>query len=266
MTYVRRPGEIIEQTINNVESPIGKGILHVTSMGLVLTINGDIRMDLNHEVIASVINTDRNKIVVSWIENEKDGFDFEFRVDNAEEFAKTVTEKYNYSANFTNDGSLKIPASIPGNKRWNDCYYDTSRKAYITFNKRFEQVKNVRSRDIQIKFDKEIGNKSGIIIDESKIEIKYKIPAMISEDQDGKPVWHLLPTMTDEMLTDEIITNRLNAKSQDDAVIYETVSEAWLSMGTKGLMLTEREREVGVKIGRYAEVPMEQLKLINRRK
>ncbi len=108
--------------------------------------------------------------------------------------------------------------------------------------------------------------KSGIIIEESKITIKYKIPAIISEEQDGKPVWQLLPTMTDKMLTDEIVTSRLQAKSDNESVIYQTVLEAWLNMGTKGLMLIESEREVGVKIGKYAKIPREQLKIINQRK
>lgn len=266
MTLLARPGETIEQSVN-VESPAGKGILYVTSIGLILEINGKgIYMDLKHEFITSVINTNGKKVVVSWIENDKDSFSFEFTLDNAEEFAKDVTIKYDYSKNFTDDGSLKIPASIPNNKRWNDCYYDDSRKAYITFNKRFEQVENARTRDIQVKFDRDVGTKSGIIIEESKIKIKYKIPAIISEDQEGKPVWQLLPTMTDEMLTDEIVTNRLHAKSDNESVIYQTVSDAWLSIGTKGLMLTEREREVGVKIGMYAEIPMEQLKTINFKK
>ena len=266
MTLLARPGEKIEQTVN-VESPAGKGILYATSLGLILEINGKgIYMDLKHDIIKSLINTGGNKVVVSWIENDKDNFSFEFKLDNASEFAESVSEKHEYSVNFSNDVTLKIPENIPENKRWNDAYYDSSRKAYITFNKAFEEFENIRIRDIQIKFDKEMGKNSGIIIEETKITVKNEIPAIIRENQNGNPVWLLIPTMTDEMLTDEIITNRLHAKSQDDAVIYTTVSEAWISMGPQKLMLTEREREVGVKIGKYADIPMEQLKLINFRK
>ncbi|WP_179370968.1 hypothetical protein [Nitrosopumilus ureiphilus] len=348
-----RSGEKQEQAVI-VESPAGRGVLYVTTIGLILEIHGrGIYMDLRHEFITSVINTNRNKVVVSWIENKKDSFSFEFRTDKAGEFAKAVSEKHNYSANFSDDheghpvdltGDVKemirqcrlepynhklepleqklseiqsqldnlsgreyveigeqkvaldyqkeplikeidaikqqrktieempiirssvIPKEVDSVNVWNDCYYDTSRKAYITFNKRFEQMKEARTRDIQVQFDKEMGKESGIIIEESKITIKYGISAIIAKDQDGNPVWHLLPIMTDEMLTDEIVTNRLWSKSDDESVLYETVSEAWLSMGTKGLMLTEREREVGVKRGTYADVPMEQLKLINHRK
>ena len=39
MTLLARPGETIEQSIN-IESSAGKGILYVTSMGLILEING----------------------------------------------------------------------------------------------------------------------------------------------------------------------------------------------------------------------------------
>ncbi len=157
MTLLARPGKTIEQSVN-VESPAGKVILYVTSMGLILEINGKgIYMDLKHEFITSVINTNGKKIVVSWVENDKVSFSFEFTLDKAKEFTKDITAKYDYSKNFTDNGSLKIPASIPNNKRWNDCYYDDSRKAYITFNKRFEQVENAMTRDIQIKFNNEMG-------------------------------------------------------------------------------------------------------------
>jgi len=354
MTLLARPGEKQEQAVS-VESPAGRGILYVTTIGLILEIYGrGIYMDLRHEFITSIINTNRNKVVVSWIENEKDSFSFEFRLDKADKFAKTVSEKHNYSANFS-DGheghpvdltvevkemirqcrlepynhklepleqklseiqsqldslsgreyveigeqkvaldyqkesltkeidaikqqrkiiedmpitrSSTIPKEVDSVNVWNDCYYDESRKAYVTFNKRFEKMKEARTRDIQIQFDREMGNQSGVIVEESRIKIKYGIPAILAKDQDGNPVWHLLPTMTDEMLTDAIVTNRLQAKCDDDSVIYETVSEAWISVGTKGLMLTERENEVGEKIGRFPkDISLEQLKLIHHRK
>lgn len=263
MTLLPRKGEIIEQSVK-VDTPVGKGIVYVTSMGLVLAISGKgIYVDLKHEIITSLINTIRNKIVVSWMEDSINDFSFEFRLKDAEVFAKSISEKYRYTENFSGDPTQKIPPRIPQDKRWGDAYYDEQRKAYVTLNKVYEEFEDVRNRDIQVQYDREMGSNAGIIIDESEITIKYGIPAFLVKNQNGNPIWLLLPNMTDEMLTDEIVKNRLRSKSYDNSVIYETVSEAWLSMGSQALMLTERKRKVGVKIGLYADVPMELLKVIN---
>jgi len=95
---------------------------------------------------------------VSWIENGRDSFSFEFRIDNAGRFASSVSQAHDYSGNFSDDPTLGIPDDIPENRRWND-FYDSSRKAYVTFNKAFEEFENVRSRYIQIEFDMEMGER-----------------------------------------------------------------------------------------------------------
>ena len=163
--------------------------------------------------------------------------------------------------------SEKVPKEIPDHNVWNDCWYDEKRKAYITFNKRFEEVPNSRERNIQIQYDKEMGNtNSGIIVAAEKIQLMYGYPAILSKDQDGNPVWHLLPTMTDDMLTKEIVKARLRPVSHEESIIYETESEQWITIGTKGLSICERENEISDELGLYPTVPLEELKKLHRRK
>ena len=69
--------------------------------------------------------------------------------------------------------SDKVPSDIPVHNVWNDCWYDEERKAYVTFNSRFEEVPNSRTREIQVQYDKEMGTNSGIIIPEDN-NAKYK--------------------------------------------------------------------------------------------
>ena len=162
--------------------------------------------------------------------------------------------------------SEKVPSEIADNNVWNDCWYDEKRKAYITLNKRFEDVPNSRTRDIQVQYDREIGNtNSGIIIPEEKIQFMYGYPAILSEDQDGYPVWHLLPTMIDDMLTNEIVKARLRPESHEESVIYETESDQWITIGTKGLSICERENEISDILKLYPPVPIEELKKLYRR-
>lgn len=140
--------------------------------------------------------------------------------------------------------SYKIAESIPNGNVWNDCYYDESRKAFVTFDKHFETSKNARTRDIQVRFDSEMGSNAGIIIPEEKIMFRFGYPVIASVNQDGKHVWHILCTLTDGMLTEEIIMARLKPKSDDESIIYETMSESWICGKFK---VCEKEYDIGHK-------------------
>ena len=163
--------------------------------------------------------------------------------------------------------SDKVPLNVEDHNVWNDCWYDEERKGFVTFNPRFEEVPNSRMRDIQIQYDKEMNNNnSGIIIPEDKIEFRFGYPVILSENQDDKLVWHILPIMTDDMLSDEIVVGRLRPTSDDNSIIYETKSEQWITIGTRGLKLCEKENKISDKLEIYPPVPIEELKtLYNRR-
>jgi len=162
--------------------------------------------------------------------------------------------------------SEKVPKEIPDHNVWNDCWYDEKRKAYVTFNKYFEESTNARTRDIQIQYDEENGNtNSGIIIEEEKIQFKFGYPVILQKDSEDKNVWYLLPTLTDEMLTEEIVTARLRPQSSSNAALYRTQSEQWITVGTLGLRLCERENEISDKLGIFPPVPIEELKELHGR-
>ena len=193
------------------------------------------------------------------------------RLNVLEEISKTkqeiqITEK-NLECSKTMNvmRSDKVPSDIQDYNVWNDCWYDEERKAFVTFNLRFEKVTNSRTREIQIQYDKEMNNNSGIIISEEKIEFKFGYPAILSENQDDKPVWHILSTMTDNMLTDKIVVGRLRPTSDDNSIIYETESEQWITIGTRGLKLCEKENEISDKLEIYPPVPIEELKTLHNR-
>jgi len=76
----------------------------------------------------------------------------------------------------------------------------------------------------------------------------------------------MLPTLTDKMLTDKIVKARLRPRTHDESVLYDTESEQWITIGTKGLSLCEKENEISDKLELYPKVPMEELKTLYNRK
>ena len=143
-------------------------------------------------------------------------------------------------------------------KRWNDCWYDEKMKVYVTHNEYFKKIPSIHETEHQQKYDQEIGD-GGIVVREFKVKSLFGYPACKINYKDGSSVWFLLPTITDDMLTKELVTARLVPESNDDAIVYETKSEPWLEFGD-GLKLTEKEYELGMDLGRYSPIPLSALK------
>lgn len=143
-------------------------------------------------------------------------------------------------------------------KRWNDCRYDEKMKAYVNHNEYFKGIPDARERDIQVQYEK-IGNDDGIVIEENRIQFIFGYPAINLDYDDGTSVNYLLPTLTDDMITKEIVKARLTPASAEEAIMYRTVSEPWLEFGD-GLKLTEKEYELGMDLGRYSPIPLDALK------
>jgi len=149
-------------------------------------------------------------------------------------------------------------------KRWNDCWYDQKRRIYVTYNKYFKGIPDARTRDIQIEYEKE-SRDNGIVIEEDRIKFFFGYPSLkLTYETSGNSVNFLLPTLTDEMITKEIIKARLMPESDDNAIMYETQSEPWIGVGTK-LVLTEKEYELGKDLGRYDYVSMDTVKTVYKR-
>ncbi|KEQ55979.1 hypothetical protein AAA799N04_01614 [Marine Group I thaumarchaeote SCGC AAA799-N04] len=143
-------------------------------------------------------------------------------------------------------------------KQWNDCWYDQKRKIYVTHNEYFKKIPDIHKTEHQQKYDQKIGD-GGIVVREFKVKFLFGYPACKINYKDGSSVWFLLPTMTDDMLTREIVKARLMPDSPEYTIMYETQSEPWLEFGD-GLKLTDKEYELGMDLGRYSPIPLDAIK------
>ena len=183
-------------------------------------------------------------------------------INKTKEDIENTEKNLEYSKTIPINRSNKVPANIPDHNIWNDCWYDEERKAFVTFNKYFEESTNARIRDIQIQYDKQMGSTSGIIIPENKIQFRFSYPAMLQKDSKQRDTWFLLPTITDNMLTKDMVKARAKPESDQNAILYETESEQWITVGTDGFSLSERENEICDELGIFPSVPIEELKSI----
>ena len=149
-------------------------------------------------------------------------------------------------------------------KRWNDCWYDDKMNVYVTHNEYFKGIPNAHTREIQIQYEKENHN-DGIVIEENRIKFFFGYPAVNLDYGDGTSVNFLLPTLTDDMITKEIVKGRLTPKSDEEAIVYTTKLEPWLEFGD-GLKLTEKEYDLGIDLGRYEPIPLDSVKAASNKK
>jgi hypothetical protein len=72
--------------------------------------------------------------------------------------------------------------------------------------------------------------------------------------------------MSDNMLTKEIVMARAKPTSNEDSILYETESEQWITVGTDGFRMCERENEITDELNIFPPVPIEELKMLYGRK
>ena len=161
--------------------------------------------------------------------------------------------------------SDKVPENISDYNVWNDCWYDEERNMYVTCCKYFQEIPDAKKRTHQIQYTNETGN-NGIVIVSTDVEFRFGYPSVIQSNSKGKNVWYLLPTLSNDMLTKEIVTARLNPKSIENAILYRTEAERWISIGIDGFSLCERENEISDELGIFPSVPIEELKTMYNRK
>jgi len=158
---------------------------------------------------------------------------------------------------------LRVPENIPDHNVWNDCWYDDKRNLYVTFNKYFVDAEYVWKRSHQKQYLKETGI-DGVIIIPEQIDFRFGYPTVLQKNSKDENVCFILSTMTDKMLTKEIVKARLNPESLEKAILYQTKSEAWIEvLDTK---LPEREYLLACEFMPYiVKTPMEVLKAISGR-
>ena len=132
---------------------------------------------------------------------------------------------------------------------------------YITFNEYFTNAEYVWKRQHQKQYVEETGIK-GVVILPEQIEFRFGYPSIIQEDSNAQDTWFVIPTLKDDMLTNEIVKARLRPESNKKSILYKTQSEQWITIGTKGLKLCERENQISDKLQLYPIVPIEELKTL----
>ena len=100
----------------------------------------------------------------------------------------------------------RVPQNIPNENVWNDCYYDSNWKGFVTFNEKIlENAKTSRESKINKKFQKEINN-GGMIISEERVIFRHSYPAKINSER----MTFLIPTIKQDMITEQLETAYLD--------------------------------------------------------
>ncbi len=105
--------------------------------------------------------------------------------------------------------SKKIPIDIPNNLCWNDVYHNTEYKCYVTFND-YWNVDFFRDEELVRKFSTQNKIPNCYCIPDKFITYKNGYPILIKEalEKLGLTKMPYLPTLTDSMLNDKIISEK----------------------------------------------------------
>ena len=161
------------------------------------------------------------------------------KISKAKSIITELEKAIEYSKNTEFFRHPNIPQNIPDEHIWNDAWYDEKRNAWVTLNGYFFQLPNSRTRDIQVEYEKDNVTNVGIILEEKRIQFRMGLPSILRENAKGQSVWYLLPTLYDVMLTFEIVKGKFNPETQENACLYRTGSDAYISI--LGDHLTEQE-------------------------
>jgi len=99
MTLVLRDNEKIEKE-TKINTIYGKGILYITNTSVVIVIDKNgLLFERLHTQMASIISSNKNKIRLTWPENNN-LFDFTFRVNDAQYVVNDILTHHSYDDNF----------------------------------------------------------------------------------------------------------------------------------------------------------------------
>ncbi len=113
--------------------------------------------------------------------------------------------------------SKKIPKDVPNSRCWNDCWFDIESDCFITFNELWNVdwlKKYLKEYNVVKKFHEKntIPNVCAIPFDFIKYENGYPVYHITYSESDVKI--GIMPTMTDEMLNDEMISKKTGVDIQ----------------------------------------------------
>lgn len=149
-----------------------------------------------------------NKVNTSKNESDEDILE---SVNEAKDFQNFLDLWHNYLKNINNyivNRSKKIPKHIPNNWCWNDCYFDEKYQCFLTFNKVFNSDPYSNDESVK-KFKSENTIPNLWVIPVQSMTLLNGYPVTIKDESHTKEPQFYIPTFTDEMLTDKIISKHV---------------------------------------------------------
>ena len=142
--------------------------------------------------------------------------------------------------------STKVPAHIQLTHVWNDCYYDEKRKIFVTF-RRFPNGVGPETHANQGKLGYE---GEGIAFGWKDVDFEHGYPVLVGKTKDGHSCYSLLCTLTEEMITDELVISLFKihhdlGRKDLSPVFYETEAPRWI--GGRFFKITDAERRIGLR-------------------
>jgi hypothetical protein len=216
-------GEQIRETIP-VQTKYGRCTLYFTNFAITLeSASKGLVLELEHESVLSFQPIDKKSLRLIWSESNST-YELTINYEKPEYLTNKFKEIQNNHINSlkiagikieehtTEQGIIKsevelsrfkkIPKEIPDDAIWNDCWYNKNLNLYITHNKFFKEIEQLRNRQHQINYQINT-NDDGIVVFSDKVVTKFGIPA-IKMPNDGKMNWFLLPTMNEMLLNNDI--------------------------------------------------------------
>ena len=148
-------------------SKYGDGVIIVTNFGLAVhTHKTGAILDLSHSEISSIEDAKDGRLCIKWIESSghEGSLDITTKGSDGAYERISAVRKQSEKKHSKVDNSLdhetahskirsnKVPASVPDEFVWHDCWYDAARRLYVTVNPYFVQDQDLRKRSHQIEY------------------------------------------------------------------------------------------------------------------
>lgn len=147
------------------------------------------------------INTSKNNSGEKNLEDVKEAKDYQYFLDLWHDYLKNINS-------FIVKRSKKIPKHIPNNWCWGDCYFDEKYQCFVTFNAMFKpDLYGKIDEAKKFKDENEIPNVWAIPVNSTTLMHGY--PITIKDERHPDEPQQYIPTFSDEMLTDQIISDRM---------------------------------------------------------
>ena len=234
-----RRGEKVREAVH-VQTRYGKCVLYFTNFAIALeSVSKGLVLELEQDSVLSFQQVDRRSLKLVWRENNST-YDLSINCKKPENIAKRFREMHDEYINLLRNAGIKadeyateqvviknevvssrhekIPKEIPEDSIWNDCWYDKNLNLYITHNKFFKEIEQLQNRPHQINYQIRTGD-DGIVAISDRVVTKFGIPA-VKMPKSGGEGWHLLPTMNESLLNEDVRKARLH-QDPEQRIAYD---------------------------------------------